>query len=240
MSEEEIKKLVCDYVCAEMELIPDMDEIPEHPPYSKRFNKKMKHILRAGEWFGGRYRLYTVLYRAAAIALIFLSLAAANQVSAAVFGIDPWKALNELFDPTVNMVQHIYHKDANAPKGRAKPISDVPTYIPEGYEIDEQSIDDKDITIYWDDIDEENDHYGMIYGRTLMSDGISIATDAEYDSREKISVCGYEADIYTKSKADEMWIIWFDDKYGYEIYSCGVEDARSVLIRMAKSIYEKK
>ncbi len=238
MSEEEIKKLVCDYVCAEMELIPDMDEIPEHPPYSKRFNKKMKHILRAGEWFGGRYRLYTVLYRAAAIALIFLSLAAANQVSAAVFGIDPWKALNELFDPTVNMVQHIYHKDANAPKGRAKPISDVPTYVPEGYEVEEEKIDDDFIEASWDDVNKEDIKYGILYYRKRMNDGISIKENAEYDSVSDVIVCGYDAKIYAMK--DENWIVWYDDDYRYNILTYGVENATDVIMRMAESVYEKK
>ena len=64
MSDEQIKDMLTRYVCAEMELLPAMDEIPEHPPYSKRFNRKMKHIMRAGDWFGN-WRVYSVLYKAA-------------------------------------------------------------------------------------------------------------------------------------------------------------------------------
>ena len=236
MSDEQIKDMLTRYVCAEMELLPAMDEIPEHPPYSKRFNRKMKHIMRAGDWFGS-WRVYSVLYKAAAVVLIFLSLATANQVSAAVFGFNPWKAVVEMFDPTVKMVQWIYEKDAKVYGSHVQPISDVPTYAPEGYEIDENNTSDNDIAVYWDDLNNDDDSYGLCYLRFSMSDGVGISSNADYDDEEVITLAGFKAKLY--SKDEEVWLDWFDDKYMYSIYSYGLDDAKNELMRMAESIYKK-
>ncbi|MBQ6537432.1 MAG: DUF4367 domain-containing protein [Eubacterium sp.] len=236
MSDEQIKDMLTRYVCAEMELLPAMDEIPEHPPYSKRFNRKMKHIMRAGDWFGS-WRVYSVLYKAAAVVLIFLSLATANQVSAAVFGFNPWKAVTEMFDPTVKMNQWIYEKDTNTHRVGQKPLSDIPIYVPKGYKIVSDKRSDRYISLDWDDISTNDNHYGLTYDRDLMMDGTGISMDAEYESEEKSDVCGYEVKIYTKGK--EVWIHWFDENYSYFIDSYGLEDAKSELMRMAESIYKK-
>ena len=105
MTEERIKELIQGYVNAEMALIPDSDTLPEHPPYSRRFNRKMKRMMRAGDYFGGNLHLYTVLSRVAAAVLIVLSLAVANQASAAIFGFNPWKEATRVFFPDVEMEQ---------------------------------------------------------------------------------------------------------------------------------------
>ena len=238
MTEDRIKELIHGYVCAEMKLVPDSDILPNHPAYSRKFNRKMKQMMRAGDYFGGNLRLYTVLSRAAAVVLIVLSLAVANQASAAIFGFNPWKEVVEYFFPDVEMEQKSYKKNEIKRDDTKKPISDVPTYVPEGYiEVDNQK-NDWIAAVEWQKIGDDEATTGIAYSREIVDKDANYYEDTAYEKTVTTEIAGYEAKIYYKSNV--VLIRWLDEKYLYLIYTDDLKNAKETIIRMAESIYQKK
>ena len=235
MTEERIKELIQGYVCAEMELVPDPDTLPEHPPYSRRFNRKMKRMMRAGDYFGGNLHLYTVLSRVAAAVLIVLSLAVANQASAAIFGFNPWKEATRVFFPDVEMEQKTYKKNDIKREGLAKPISDVPTYVPEGYvEVDHQ-VNSMIVAMEWHKTETDGTMKGYAYARDTIDEHAGYVEDIAYDRIQTTEIAGYKAKIIYKT--DTVLIRWIDEEFKYMIWTDDVQNGKETIIRMAESIY---
>ncbi|MCR4605941.1 MAG: DUF4367 domain-containing protein [Eubacterium sp.] len=234
MTDEEIRKVICEYVCAEMELLPNEGDIPEHPPYSKRFNRKMKRLLKAGDYFGGNIRVYTIVRRVAAVLIIILSLTVANQVSAAVFGVEPWKAIVRVFAPENIMTESVYRQNDNQSEKVKQPISDFPTYIPDGYAVKEKQKEDTYDYIEWTS-EKEPDNRGIVYTRDSISKEYSVVENSEYQRKKIISIAGYKADMYFDN--DEVWLTWFDSNNIYMIQTKGVDKAEKSIKLMAESIY---
>ena len=192
--------------------------------------------MRAGDYFGGNLRLYNTLRRVAAAILIVFSLACANQASAAIFGFNPWKEVTKLFIPDVEMERKTFEKsDVERDHGGAKPISDVPTYVPEGYVlIDDQSSDEFKALTWKREINGMTHELG--YSRFKMSEDTSITEDGTYESVHNSSVSGYAVSIYTKE--DVIWVIWMDEMYRYCIQASVEGVSEKSILKMAQSIYE--
>ncbi len=237
MTEDRIKSLIQDYVCAEMEIVPDPEKIPEHPPYSRKFNKKMKRIIRAGDYFGGNLRLYTVLSRVAAVILIVLSLAVANQASAAIFGFDPWKEVITGFLPDVKMEEKRYKKKDIDADNLIKPISDVPTYVPEGYVQISRQEASFSINLEWNKVESDGTMTYLSYGRDVLDEDAVYIEDVEYDRIDTTEIAGYTARICYKP--NRVLIEWEDEEFHYMIWTGKEKMEISTLKRMSESIYKK-
>ncbi len=236
MTDNEIRELICGYVSAEMELIPDSKDLPDHPSYSRNFNRKMKRLMRAGDYFGGNLRLYNTLRRVAAAILIVFSLACANQASAAIFGFNPWKEVTKLFLPDVEMERKTFEKsDVERDHGGAKPISDVPTYVPEGYVLIDDQAEGTIRAQEWEKKNPNGTADGISYLRFAVSEDSSIIEDMEYDYSYKTEVAGYVAVI--RKKSTRVWIAWYDEGYRYTISISGNNAKKELLKKMAESIY---
>lgn len=237
MTEDKIREIIRGYVSAEMEFLPDPDTLPEHPLYSRRFNRKMKKVMRAGNYFGGHLHLYTTLSRVAAAIIIVLCLAVANQASAAIFGFNPWKEVTRIFFSDVGMEQKTYEKTDVNPDDMAKPVSDVPTYVPEGYsEVDFQK-NSTTIGMEWQKTDIDGSVKGIAYSRDAIGENTAFIEDAAYDRVQTTEVAGYVAKI--GYKPDRVSISWLDDSYMYSIWTNETEITQRTLKRMSESIYQK-
>ena len=93
MNEESIKNFLTTCVYQEMNSFhPSQDEDYNHE-FSKKFMKRWKRLNWSEKYFGSHLRLAYTVRKAAAVVIVILSLAAANQVSAKVFGFNAWKYL---------------------------------------------------------------------------------------------------------------------------------------------------
>ena len=220
-----------------MQLLKNYSEISEHPPYSKKFKRKMKRIKRTSEFFAGNLGMYFAFTRAAAAILIIFSLIVANQASAAIFGFNPWKELTKVFVSDVKMEQKTYKKNDANEKNLLQPISDVPVYVPEGYEEIDRQEANSTIALEWEKSNEDGGTTGLAYSRDKMSEDAVFAEDTEYDRVDNTEIYGYEAKIYYKS--DIVWIDWIDERYSYMIWTSDIENGDEIIRKMAESIYKK-
>ena len=100
MTDETIKVLLEQYVDAEMDLL-DPAQLPEHNHhFSSRYKKKIKKLFWCEKYFGTHIRTGYAARKAAVILLAFLSLAAAGEVSARVFGFQPWQYITQYLSHT--------------------------------------------------------------------------------------------------------------------------------------------
>ena len=237
MEDNEIREYIRGYVFSEMYCFPDESDIPEHPPYSRRFDKKMKKIIRIEKYFGGNINYYTIFSRVAAAILIVLSLSIANQVSAAVFGFNPWITMMKKIIPDVEMEEKVYKPNDGGNEEQKEPVSYVPTYIPYGFE---ETYTDKTYSYIRREWSALNDNTkGIIYTRHMMSSDSTVATDFSYDTEETVNISGYIGKLYTKNE-NEAWVEWFDKDYRYVIEAYNIDDYKIDLKRMSESIYQKK
>ena len=235
MTDDEIRKVLKGYVAAEMALLPEDDEIPGFPPFSRRYKRRMRELLGAHRYFGGRVNVYRIVRKAAIFVIVLLSLISANTISARVLGIDPWNYITS-FVSDVIMEKKTYVKNESVDMSQIpKPVSDRPSYVPEGYEQTGQHIDGAYVVdISW----KNNDKY-ISYSRVEMLGGaFTKITDAEYESVKNVSIAGVLGKLYKKGA--EYWLDWSDENYSYDIDSEGVDNPEVELKRMAESIYQKK
>lgn len=239
MTDDEIRNVLRAYVTAEMALLPSDDEIPKFSPYSRRYRKRIRELLGAHRYFSGRVSVYRVVRRAAIFVIILLSLLSANTISAHVFGIDPWKYITS-FVADVIMEKKTFVKNESVDMGSIpKPISDRPTYVPEGYiHRDELIKGTYSIDITWESADKFNGTKDISYSRVEIDESSVEITDAEYESVKNVSIAGLLGQLY--KKGEEYWLDWRDENYSYDIDSNGIDNPETTLKRMAESIYEKK
>ena len=238
MSEDRIGDLFRQYVEAEMGLIgPDYEKA--HPPYSRSYQKRIKRLFQAEKYFGGNVRLYRIARRVAIFLLAFLSLFAAGEVSARVFGFNPWKYLTTYLSDS-QMIQRNYTERNQEVEENVipVPVSDIPTFVPEGYEKTEEDVGKESITVVWEKVDDKTNNSGIMYGRDKISENMGSTQDAEFNSSKIVQINGIEGTLYEKD--NDYWLIWDDLDYSYLIAAMGTESPEITLIHMAESIYSEK
>lgn len=235
MTDQEIKDLLTSYVGAEMALIDAEVPTEQDYSYSKSYNKRIRRMFWSEKYFGSRLRLGYMVRRAAVVAIIILGLCVTNEVSARVFGFSPWEFVTSfLTDSKMDVKTYVKPEEQpHQPVETALPAitRDVPVLIPEGFEQTFFHQNDGDVYAGWDKTEKESLQY-MRYG---LSTGVSIATDGEYQSKEKITIHGYAGEYCVKE--DKIWIIWEDASYQHMITAAGVENPKEMLINMAESLY---
>ena len=230
MTEKQMIAYLHEYITDEMCLIDAKEMEGYEHEFSKSFSKKMKRMFWSEKYFGSKLRLGYVVRRVAVVIIVVASLFSANQVSAKVFGFDVWKhVVSFLTENKMEERTYTEQKVSNQNKGlEAK--KDVPETVPIYLNETVRSEDAYDLYVEWN----HEDQY-LQYDRIVLSEGLSIATDAEYDSKEIISICGYRCEYCVKGQ--ETWIIWDDSKYSYQIIAKNVKNAKDVLIEMSEDIY---
>lgn len=235
MTDQEIKDLLTSYVGAEMALIDAEVPTEQDYRYSKSYNKRIRRMFWSEKYFGSRLRLGYMVRRAAVVAIIILGLCVTNEVSARVFGFSPWEFVTSfLTDSKMDVKTYVKPEgQPHQPVETALPAitRDVPVLIPEGFEQTTFYQENSLILIEWHKTKKES----LQYTRNSLSTGMSIATDGEYQSREKITVLDYAGNCCVKG--DKIWITWEDASYQHMITAAGVENPKEALINMAESLY---
>lgn len=237
MNEESIKRFLTTCVYQEMNSFHPSQEEDYNHEFSKKFKKRWKRLNWSEKYFGSHLRLAYTVRKAAAVVIVILSLAAANQVSAKVFGFNAWKYLLS-YDSKDKLEVREYvgqNQDEKMKESLPEVIHKKPTFVPKGfwyYSHDELSSGN---ALYdeWRDGKENT----LQYSRGKVREGDQIYTDSEYEQKLKTSVMGYEAYYYIKG--NEEWIMWDDKEYNYMILLIKKGNYKAELLKMANSLYQK-
>ena len=96
MNDQEIRYYLLGYITEEMKVLDERELAGYGHEFSKRFHRKMKKIFWSEKYFGKHLHLAYAVRKIAAVVAIVAGLFAANQVSAKIFGINPWKYITSL------------------------------------------------------------------------------------------------------------------------------------------------
>ena len=230
MTEKQMIVYLHEYITDEMCLLDEKEMAEYEHEFSKSFLKKTKRMFWSEKYFGSKLHIGYIVRKIAVVILVVVSLFSANQVSAKVFGFDVWKyVVSFLAENRMEERTYTEQKVSNQNE-RLEAKKDVPETVPVHLNETVRSEDAQDLYVEW--------NYGsqyIQYDRIVLSEGLSVATDAEYDSKEIISVCDYRCEYCIKGQ--EAWIIWDDSKYSYQIIATNIKNAKAVLLEMAEDIY---
>ena len=210
--EEELKKLLTSYVKAEMDQIQPEEMDGYDHEFSSRHRKKIQKVLRGGKGFLKRISMGHAARRAAAAALIIVSLLSVTQISARIFGFRPWN-YNSSFEDEY--------------------IMDKKEYLGPNENI---SIDDENLLKVikeW----ERPDHAQIRYCRINLTGSMSMWVNSECSTKERVSIAGYEGYCYAKDM--HTWFQWDDTMYCHWLDISGTENAKDELVKIAWSLYQQ-
>lgn len=236
MNDQKMKAVLTSYIRKEMSLICETQMPGYDHTYSKNFNKRIRRMFWSEKYFGKKLHVGYAVRRIAIVALIILSLFTVNEVSARVFGFNPWNYLTSFLSDSKMEVKT--YKESGQYSGVLKGTEhititkDVPESIPEGFERASIERGASGLYVEWCRSGKEY----LQYSRTKLVDSIRMATDGEYDSKEKTEIHGFVGNYCVKG--DETWIIWDDTSYNHIIVATGVKDSKKLLKEMAESLYQ--
>lgn len=235
MQDEEIRHILQTCVAAEMSYL-DEKTMPgyEHTP-SKKFQKKMKRLFWSERYFGEHIKVGYAVRWAAMVAVTVVSLVAVNEVSARVIGISPWDYVMSYIEKGGMEMRRFQSPVKSEDVSEMDMVTKMyPDNVLEGYEqteyIEEENGDL--ISVRWYLKDQE-----ILYSHIGISDGLTEMTDGEYDSKEKTTVHGYDAEYCVKD--NQMWLHWIDKQYTHFLSVTDVPDGKNLLESMAENLYEK-
>lgn len=233
MTEQQIVAYLHEYITDEMNLLEESEMSDYEHEFSNKFRKKIRRMFWSEKYFGNKIHLGYVVRKIAIIVLIVASLFTANQVSAKVFGFDLWKYVVSFLAENKMDERTYTEKITSKQKECVEAKKDVPETIPKEFKEKLRLEDADDLYVEW----KYGEQY-LQYDRVKLSEGVSIATDAEYNYKEKITVSGYQCEYCVKGQ--EAWIMWDDLEYSYQIIATNITDAREVLMKMVEDIYWKQ
>lgn len=229
MNEQNINDLLTSYVKEEMALICEEDLPGYDHIYSDAYQKRMHRMFWSEKYFGSNLRLGYAVRRIAVVVIIILSLFTANEVSARVFGFNPWKFLTSFLSDSKMDMKTYMEQTGDVEYLDIK--RDVPVQIPDRFEKVAFNQDDTSLYVEWG----REEEY-LQYSRIKLSADISLAVDGEYQSKEGITIFDFAGDYCVKG--DEAWIVWDDGHYNHMITAGGVENSKEILLAMAESLYK--
>lgn len=233
-ADDDIRELLSIYVNATMDAV-----VPEEMPgydhkYSRRYKRKLKKMMWAEKYFGPHLMAGYVVRRIAIFVLAALSLWGAREVSAKVFGIDPWKAIITFI--TEGEVNHKTYKEldeeAIVVADVKTVVRDVPLNVPEGFEVVRENVYDRKVYVEWYN---NMTHNNIIYDRRWIDFDMAGIEDATYKGISEISIAGYRGICYTDGI--DTWIQWEDMLYKHVI-EMSDDTYLETAVSMANSIYE--
>lgn len=230
MTEKQIVAFLQGYITDEMNLLEESEMLDYEHEFSKNFRKKIRRMFWSEKYFGDKIHFGYVVRRIAIIVLIVASLFTANQVSAKVLGFDLWKYVVSFLAENKMTEKTYTEKRALKQEEQLEAKKDVPETIPVQFKENVRLEDTNDLYVEW----KYGEQY-LQYDRVKLLEGTSVATDEEYDYKEKITVSGYRCEYCTKGQ--EAWIMWDDSKYSYQIIATNIKEAEEVLIKMVEDIY---
>lgn len=232
MNEQDIKNFLTSYVKKEMTLICEEQLSGYDHVYSKTYKKRIQRMFWSEKYFGSKLQLGYMMRRIAVVVIIILSLLTANEVSARVFGFNPWKFVRSFLSDS-KMAVKTYTEQTNSIDYMefATIKRDVPIQIPDGFEKNTFNQDDVSLYVVWGDEEEY-----LQYSRIKLSVDMRLGVDAEYQSKGRVTIIDFVGDYCVKE--GETWIVWDDGYYNHMIIAGGVENSKEILLDMAESLYK--
>lgn len=231
MTEKQMVEYLHRYITDEMNLLEESKMSDYDHEFSKAFCKRMKRMFWSEKYFGSNLHLGYAVRRIAIVVIIVASLFSANQVSAKVFGFDIWKYVVSFLSENKMEEKTYIKKKVSSQDERIEVRKDEPENIPVQFKETARLEDADNLYVEWN-----YEKKYLQYNRIVLSEGVSIATDAEYDYKEKINISGYGCEYYIKG--EEAWIIWDDRNYRYQIIATNIKDAKELLMKVAEDIYQ--
>lgn len=230
MKKQNLREMLKQYSEQELNPYEEYDEMPAHS-FSREYREKMskmegrRPVHRTGCTFA--YRL------AMACVCVIVALMIVNQASAYVFGITLWGKLME--SAPEEMVTTIYQeKEGSRNKkgsGKNERLHDIPTEIPEGYELVNEKIDKENIVAIWQSSD--NSQFSFLsYG---INQNLHMYDNGEWETEETVAVAGYQGKIY--ARLTRSYLLWDDEKYHNNILSTNM--SKEQVLAIAESLYKE-
>lgn len=236
MNEQDLKDLLTSYAKEEMALICEEQLSGYDYIYSKAYKKRIQRMFWSEKYFGSKLRLGYAVRRIAVVAIIIISLFTANEVSARVFGFNPWKMITSFLSESkmeIRTYQGLVEQYEDADDVSVATIQkDIPTKIPLDFKQKFYEPDANGLYVEWCKDDAEY----LQYTREKLSDDAKIAMDGEYESKKRVEVAGFGGECYMKD--DEMWLCWDDTTFHHIIIATGIENPKDILHAMAESLYK--
>ena len=204
-----------------LNLIPDEHEI-EHK-FSWKFKRKMKIIIKEQARTPETKALIMQIKKIAAIFIITISIVFSGIMSVEAYRIMFFNMIKEVWSELTSIV---FWSDNNTNIYDFVPVS--PLYIPNGYEILEQSKNEyKNVIIYSD-----RDRNEIVYTQQAVTQSEHIF-DSEDTETEVINMNNIQVNILTKNSVTQVY--WTDEK---SIFFISGKD-KNEIIKMVESIIKK-
>ena len=204
-----------------LNLIPDEHEI-QHK-FSWKFKRKMKIIIKEQARTPETKALIMQIKKIAAIFIITISIVFSGIMSVEAYRIMFFNMIKEVWSELTSIV---FWSDNSTNVYDLEPVS--PLYIPNGYEILEQSKNEyKNVIIYSD-----RDRNEIVYTQQAITQSEHIF-DSEDTQTEVINMNNIQVNILTKNSVTQVY--WTDEK---SIFFISGKDENDI-IRMVESIIKK-
>lgn len=228
ISEEQLYKYMPIVEAHKMAEYPSDDELPKHK-FSKRFERKMKRLIKDQKWSPRKKKIVFMAKRVAVFLLISSTLTFSCLMSVEAFRMKVIEIVTEVFED-------LTHFSFLSPAESLDEMGDLTfTYLPEemervGLEKDDNALVQR---VYFEDTE----------GRQLIIDqqsvnnsvGYDVILDTEGSTSSTVIVDGEEGVLVTKGEWTS--IMWDDDQYVWLVVG---ELSPTELIKVADGISLKK
>ena len=232
MNDLEIKEYLMGYIIEEMELLQEKDMHGYEHVFSPKFDKRIKKILWSEKYFGKNLKVGYFVRKVAIIFIVLATLFTVGEVSAKVFGFNPWEYVRSFWQDS-QMDVRIYQKKTDTKereKTNSKARKDIPAMNVKGLKQVAKEKDEHSLYVEWND----GNRY-VQYERDNINKDTVIASDGEYDLKQTIEINGYTG--FYCVKGDEETIMWDDEEYNHMIIATNLKNAKKELLDMANDIY---
>ncbi|WP_132996254.1 DUF4367 domain-containing protein [Sporanaerobacter acetigenes] len=193
--------------------------------FSKRFQKKMKKLIRQERRSPFIKTFVNYSRKVAIIFLIFISIAFATTMSVEAYRVRFFEVVIEVWEEFTSI---IFNDKQNIDDGKLIPVN--PTYIPDNFKIIEHEINSYEQFIYW-----QNDNGIEIMFEQAKITANSIITDTEGIDIEELLIGEQKIIYFTNKNINQIY--WNDSNYIYAIIS---EYDKNELLKMVESIINNK
>lgn len=204
-----------------LNLIPDEHEI-EHK-FSWKFKRKMKIIIKQQARTPETKALIMQIKKIAAIFIITISIVFSGIMSVEAYRIKFFNMIKEVWSELTSIV---FWSNNSTNVYDFEPVS--PQYIPDGYEILEQSKNEYENVIIYSDRDRNE----IVYTQQAITQSEYII-DSEDSVTEVININNIQVNILTKNSFIQIY--WTDEK---SIFFISGKD-KNEIIKMVESIIKK-
>ena len=226
---QNLKKMLEEYSAQKVQLYEKYEEMPTHS-FSDDYREKMRNLVEQPV----QKTKHTFVYRFAMICVcVIVTLLIVNQASAYVFVMSLWDKLME--SAPKEMVTTIYQGNGKNKKGGGETtgkerVRDIPTEIPEEYELVSERNNERDILAKW-----QSNSNQLIFTAYDIRRDVRMYENSEWETENVVEVMGNKGTLYTRTTC--LYLFWDDEKYHNNIAADNI--SRERLLAMAESLYKK-